>query len=157
MHGAIVSRPWLIDGCTTGAARSTSQVVNMMFAPSLISFAAQALESDGLSPCVLQVLRTILRPPTPFLLTLAISSFAAASAGASNGFIGPPESPSYAQPMTIGFFPAAERVRAAAVAARTSAKAATITSAQRARLLTLMFLLSGPRPQPGPSFSTMYS
>ena len=50
--------------------------------------------------------------------------------------------------MTIGFFAAAECVRAAAVAARTSAAAATITSAQRARLLTLMFLLSGPRLMP---------
>ena len=42
----------------------------------------------------------------------------------------------------------------ALAAAKTSAPAATITSAQRARLLALMFLLSGPRLPPGPSFST---
>ena len=77
---------------------------------------------------------------------------AAASAGPSNGPIGPLES--WAQPMMIGSFAAAECVRAAAAAAKTSAAAATITSAQRARLLALMFLLSGPRLPPGPSFST---
>src|SRR5579864_523014 len=31
MQGATVSRPWLIEGCTTGAARSTSHVVMITF------------------------------------------------------------------------------------------------------------------------------
>jgi hypothetical protein len=58
MQGAIVSRPLLIPSCTTGAARSTSQVVKMMFAPPLISLSAHAFETAGLSPCVSQVLIT---------------------------------------------------------------------------------------------------
>ena len=152
MHGATVSRWFLIaDSWRTGAARFTSQVVKMIFAPSLISWSAHALEAAALSLCVSQVLSTILRPSTFFWLTFFSSSCAAASAGPSNGCIGPVLS--WAQPMTIGPF-AAECVLAAAAATKTSAPAAAITSAQRARLLTLMFLLSGPRLPPGPSFST---
>src|ERR1044071_7846351 len=128
MQGAIVSRWCLSDSCTTGEARSTSHVVKMTFAPSPISLSAHVLDVVGLSPWVLQVLITIWRPFTPFLLILATSISAAASAGVSNGCIGPLLSK--AQPMTIGFFAADEPVRAAAAAARTSAAAATITSAQ---------------------------
>src|SRR6188472_3526876 len=153
MHGAIVSSLCLSDSCTTGEARSTSHVVKITFACSPISLSAQVFDVVGSSPWVLQVLITIWRPRTPpFLLILAASIFAAASAGVSNGCIGPLLS--YAQPMTIGFLAADEPVRAAAAATKTSAAAATSTSAQRARLPTLIFLLSGPRLQPGPSFST---
>ena len=102
----------------------------MIFAPWLISLSAQAFDAVGSSFCVSQVLSTILRPSTFFLLTFLISICAAASAGPSNGPIGPLES--WAQPMMIGSFAAAECVRAAAAAAKTSAAAATITSAQRA-------------------------
>src|SRR2546423_15575977 len=105
----------------------------MTFACWPISLSAQVFDVVGLSPWVLQVLITILRPSTPFLLNLAASILAAASAGVSNGCIGPLLSK--AQPMTIGPF-AAVWVRAAAAAARASAAVATITSAQRARLPT---------------------
>ena len=152
MHGAIVSRWALSASFTTGEARSTSHVVKMILAPWLISLSAQAFDAVGSSFCVSQVLSTILRPSTFFLLTFLISICAAASAGPSNGPIGPLES--WAQPMMIGLFAAAECVRAAAAAAKTSAAAATITSAQRPLFLALMFLLSGPRLLPGPSFST---
>ena len=56
MHGATARMPRLIASCTTGAARSTSHVVKMMFACSPISFSAHALDVAGLSPCVLQVM-----------------------------------------------------------------------------------------------------
>src|SRR5690348_2945218 len=121
----------------------------MIFAPWLISWSAHALAADVLLPCVSQVLITSLRPFTPFLLTFFTSIFAAASAGPSNGAMAPVLS--CAQPMMIGFLAAVECVRAAAAAAKTSAPAATITSAQRAPLLTLMVLLSGHRLPPGPS------
>src|SRR5881392_4236421 len=128
MHGATVSRWFLVADSW------------------MLSWSAHALAADASLPWVSQVLITILRPFTPFLLTFLSSSFAAASAGPSNGAIAPVLS--CAQPMTIGPL-AAECVRAAAAATKTSAAAATITSAQRARLLALMFLLSGPRLPPG--------
>src|SRR5438105_12329693 len=106
MHGAIVSRWCLSDSCTTGEARSTSHVVKMAFACWPISLSAQVFDVVGLSPWVLQVLITILRPSTPFLLNLAASILAAASAGVSNGCMGPLLSK--AQPMTIGAFAALE-------------------------------------------------
>src|SRR5438105_3518191 len=111
MHGAIVSRWCFSDSCTTGEARSTSHVVKMTFAPWLISLSAQTFDVVLSSPWVLQVLITILRPSTPFLLILATSSFAAARAGVSNGCIGPLLSK--AQPITIGAFAAVVCVRAA--------------------------------------------
>src|SRR5579862_4307987 len=121
MHGAIVSRPLLSDSCTAGAARSTSHVVKMTFAPSEISLSAQLFETAALSPCVSQVLITSGCPSTPpFALICATRICAAANAGPSNGAIGPVES--CAQPITIGE-PA--DVRAAAVAATTSAAATT--------------------------------
>src|SRR5438067_8976811 len=127
MHGAIVRRPLLIDSCTAGAARSTSQVVKMTFAPWEMSLSAQAFDTAGLSPCVSQVLITSWCPLTPpFALICATRICAAASAGPSNGAIGPVES--CAHPMTIGE-PAC--VRAAAVAASTSAAAVTARSAIR--------------------------
>ena len=55
MHGATVSLPRLIDVCTTGVAKSTSQVVMMMSAPWLSSFVAQAFAIAGLLFCVLHV------------------------------------------------------------------------------------------------------
>jgi hypothetical protein len=116
---------------TAGAARSTSQVVNRTFAPPPISLSAQAFETAGLSPCVSQVLITSGCPFTPpFALICLTRICAAASAGPSNGAIGPVES--CAQPMTIGVPAAAESVCAAAVAANVHAATATITNAIRA-------------------------
>ncbi len=45
-----------MDSCTTGAARSTSQVVKMMFAPPLIRLSAHAFAIAGLLPCVSHVM-----------------------------------------------------------------------------------------------------
>ena len=56
MHGATASTPRLIASCTTGAAKSTSQVVKMTFAPPPSSFSAQAFAIAALLPCVSQVL-----------------------------------------------------------------------------------------------------
>ena len=118
MHGATARMPRLIASCTTGAARSTSHVVKMMFACWPISLSAHAFEIAALSPCVLHVTICSGRPPTPpFAFTCATRSFAAASAGPSNGAIGPDFEPSYAQPMMIGDA-CADLVWAAAVAAR---------------------------------------
>ena len=55
MHGATASTPRLIASWTTGAARSTSHVVKMMFAPCPSSFAAHAFAIAGLLPCVSHV------------------------------------------------------------------------------------------------------
>ncbi|HZT53575.1 MAG TPA: hypothetical protein VE995_04260 [Gaiellaceae bacterium] len=90
MQGAIVSRSCFSATCTTGAARSTSQVVKMIFAPSATSLFAHVVETVRSSPCVLQVLITSLWPRTPpFLLIWATRICAAASAGVSKGCIGP--------------------------------------------------------------------
>src|SRR5690242_7069253 len=134
MQGAIVSRPLLIDSCTTGAARSTSHVVKMTFAPPLISLSAQAFETAGLSPWVSQVFIASGCPLTPPLaLICATRICAAASARPSNGAIGPVESS--AQPTTSGV-PA--EVRAAAVAASTSPATATATIAIRFTLFSAL-------------------
>ena len=101
MHGAIVSFPALIAFWTTGAAKSTSHVVKMMSTPWPSSFAAQADAIAGLLPCVSQVTIFSGRPLTPpRALTWPTRTFAAASAGLSNGAIAPFES--NAQPITIG-------------------------------------------------------
>src|SRR6266404_3768827 len=132
MHGAIVSRPLLIDSCTTGAARSTSQVVKMTFEPSAISLSAHDFDTAGLSPWVSHVLIASGCPLTPpFALICATRICAAASAGPSNGAIGPVES--CAQPITIGV-PAC--MRAAAVAASMSPATATATTAIRFTLFS---------------------
>src|SRR5258706_4228412 len=74
------------------------------------------------------------RPLTPpFLLIALISSCAASSAGASKGAMFLVVSTT--APMTIGFGATAVSVRAAAVAARTPAATAMITSARRARVM----------------------
>ncbi len=65
MHGATVSLPALIAFWTTGAAKSTSQVVKMTSAPWPISFAAHAFAIAGLLPCVSQVMILSGRPLTP--------------------------------------------------------------------------------------------
>ena len=65
MQGATASTPRLIVSCTTGAAKSTSQVVNMTSAPCPSSFAAHAFATAGLLPCVSQVLIWSLRPAMP--------------------------------------------------------------------------------------------
>src|SRR3954468_23056040 len=101
MQGATARTPRLMVSCTTGAAKSTSQVVNITSAPPLSSFTAQALAIAGLLPCVSQVLICSLRPLTPpFAFTALTRNGAAASAGLSKGAIAP--FPSYAQPITIG-------------------------------------------------------
>ncbi len=93
MHGAIASTPALIASWTTGAAKSTSHVVKMTFAPPASSLSAHAFAIAGLFPCVSQVLITSGRPRTPpFALTCLTRICAAASAGLSNGAIAPVES-----------------------------------------------------------------
>ena len=127
MHGATVSLPALIASCTTGAAKSTSQVVKMMSAFWPISFAAHAFAIAGLLPCVSQVMIWSGRPLTPPLaLTCSTRSWAAASAGPSNGAIAPFES--NAQPITIGL-PAADAEPAAITATATSAASGASSAA----------------------------
>ncbi len=124
MHGATVSLPALIDSCTTGAAKSTSQVVNITstFCPS--SFAAHDLAIAGLLPCVSHVTILSGRPLTPLLLLICLTRIcAAASAGPSNGAMAPFES--NAQPITIGLAVAADAVPATTA----TAVAATARSA----------------------------
>src|SRR5919202_3925881 len=118
MQGAIARTPLLSAACTTGVAKSTSQVVKMMFAPCPSRLTAHALAVVGLLFCVLQVLIRYRRPLTPPLaLIWPIRIFAAASAGSSNGAIWPLLS--NAHPITIGFF-AAVAARPPAVPARTA-------------------------------------
>src|ERR671918_832760 len=116
MHGAIVSLPRLMDSCTTGAARSTSQVVKMTSAPWLSSRAAQDLAVAGLFPCVSQVLISRLTPGPRF--TCRTRSLAVASAGPSNGAIAP--LPSKAQPIVTVFACCGEAEPTATAAAETA-------------------------------------
>src|SRR4051794_38019732 len=115
MQGATARTPRLIVSCTTGAAKSTSHVVNITSAPPLSSFTAQAFAIAALLPCVSHVLICSFRPlMPPFALRALTRNCAAARAGLSNGAIAP--LPSYAQPITIGPAAGAD-VRAAAVVA----------------------------------------
>src|SRR6187397_409505 len=133
MHGATVSLPALIAFCTTGAAKSTSQVVKMMSTPWPSSFAAQADAIAGLLPCVSQVTIFSGRPLTPpRALTCPTRTFAAASAGLSNGAMAPFES--NAQPITIGL---AAAVAVAATTTATAAIAASDTSSAASFLLVI--------------------
>ena len=110
----------------------------MMFEPCPISFSAHALAIAGLLPCVSHVMISSLRPSTPPLaLTWLTRSFAAASAGPSNGAIAP--LPSNAQPITIG---EAAVVRAAAVAATATTVATTTSSTSPRRELGPLILYS---------------
>src|SRR3954463_13275263 len=103
MHGAIASLPRLIASCTTGVAKSTSQVVKRMLAPWPIRLSAHDLAFDALLFCVSQVLITNLWPAAPPLAFSCLTRiFAAARAGSSNGDICPDLS--NAQPITTGFF-----------------------------------------------------
>src|SRR5438093_530287 len=80
-----------------------------------MTFSAHAFAIGALFPCVSQVLSTICRPPTPpFAFQYFRRSFAAASAGLSNGAMAPLLS--NAHPLTIGEAPG-DDVCAAAVAA----------------------------------------
>src|SRR4051812_34222866 len=148
MHGAIARTPLLIAACTTGVAKSTSQVVKMMFAPCPSRLTAHCLAVVALLFWVLQVLIWSFRPLTPpFLLIWAIRIFAAASAGVSNGFILP--APSNAQPITIGFF----AVVAAWPLDPTRAAVATAAPRSVAKTPHLVLLLTTPsylvtRPDP---------
>jgi hypothetical protein len=100
MHGAIVSSPRLIDSCTTGVAKSTSQVVKMMCAPCPRSLRAHDFARVGLLRWVSQVMMRSGRPRTPPLaLIWRTRTFAAASAGPSKGAISP--FVSCAHPITI--------------------------------------------------------
>ena len=89
MHAATVSFPALIAVCTTGAAKSTSQVVMMMSAPCARSFVAQALAIAALLPCVLQVISLSFVVFDFSLLTALTCVCAVASAGPSNGAMFP--------------------------------------------------------------------
>jgi hypothetical protein len=92
MQVETASLPRLIASCTTGVAKSTSQVVKMMFAPPSSSSSAHDFALVGLLFCVSQVL--IWNVTVPFLIPLmcAASIFAAARAGLSKGAIWPDES-----------------------------------------------------------------
>src|SRR3954468_13347601 len=130
MHGATARTPALIAVWTTGAAKSTSHVVKMTFAPWPSSFVAHAFATAGLLPWVSHVLITTGRPETPpRLLSCATRSFAAASAGPSNGAIAPLLS--NAQPITIGeaFGPAAPAPAKTAAATVSAPKTATSADA----------------------------
>src|SRR5215212_7308478 len=137
MHDATASTPRLIASWTTGAARSTSHVVNTTSAPCPSSLAAHAFAIAALFPCVSHVLSWSLRPVTPpFAFNWLTRSFAAASAGLSNGAIAPLLS--NAQPITIGVA-AGPVVRAAAVAASATTAASRTTSVSpRRELVPLM-------------------
>ena len=101
MHGAIASLPRLIASCTTGVAKSTSHVTNMICAPAPSRLRAHAFAFAGLLLFVWQVLIWSFRPSTPpFALIDLTWIWAAASAGPSNGAMLPLLS--YAQPITIG-------------------------------------------------------
>src|SRR5438045_2229292 len=140
MQGATASTPRLIAACTTGVAKSTSQVVKMILAPWPSRLTAHALAVVGLLFCVSHVLIARCRLPTPpFALICLTRIRAAASAGSSNGAIWPFESK--AHPITIGPF--------ASVAARppvAPAIAATATAAPRSitRPLHLVVLFTAP-------------
>ena len=101
MHVDRVSLPRLIDSCTTGVARSTSQVVKMTFAPFPSRLAAHDFALAALLLFVSQVSILSGRPLTPpFAFTWLTRILAAASAGLSNGAMFPLLS--NAQPITIG-------------------------------------------------------
>src|SRR3954454_1831373 len=136
MHEATARTPRLIASWTTGAARSTSHVVNMTSAPCPSSLAAQAFAIDALLPCVSHVFSCSWRPVTPPLaFSWLTRSFAAASAGLSNGAIAPLLS--NAQPITIGDAAGAV-VLAAAVAASATPQARTTASVSPKRELGLL-------------------
>src|SRR5436305_773026 len=89
---------------------------------------------SGLLPCVSQVFSLSLRPSTPPLaFQWAISIFAAASAGLSNGAIAPLES--NAQPMTMGFFAVVPPYVDVATTAAAIAATATIAANHLPRLI----------------------
>ena len=86
MHGATASIPRFNASWTTGVAKSTSQVTNMMSAPLPIRLAAHDLAFAGLLFCVSQVrIRSFLPLTPPRALSWFTRTFAAASAGPSNG------------------------------------------------------------------------
>src|SRR3954449_2465747 len=130
MQGAIASTPLLMASCTTGVARSTSQVVKMTFAPWPSRLSAHAFALAGLLFCVSQVM--ILSCTPPRALTCLTRTCAAARAGSSKGDIWPLLS--YAQPITTDL-PAAD-AEPVTVAARTSAVSMTRSAASAPFLFT---------------------
>ncbi len=131
MHGATASTPRLIASCTTGAARSTSHVVKMIFAPPPSSRCAHDFAVAGLLPCVSHVLICSGRPPTPpFAFHCLTRTWAAARAGPSNGAM--PPLLSNAQPIVIGVVAVlaaeARTVPTTAAVAATSATSAASAS-----------------------------
>ena len=103
MHGAIVSIPLFRNSWIAAVAKSTSQVTMPITAPFDTTLLTQDFETSGFEFCVSQAMILSFAPFTPpAALILAASSFAAVSAGLSNGAIWPLRSA--AKPMTIGFF-----------------------------------------------------
>ena len=103
MHGAIVSILLARNCWIAAVAKSTSQVTMPITAPFDTTLLTQDLETSGFEFCVSQATILSFAPFTPpAALILAASSFAAVSAGLSNGAIWPLRSA--AKPMTIGFF-----------------------------------------------------
>ena len=102
MHGATVSIPLFRNSWIAAVAKSTSQVTMPITAPFDTTLLTQDFDTSGFEFCVSQATIRSFAPFTPpSALILATSSFAAVSAGLSNGAIWPLRSA--AKPMTIGF------------------------------------------------------
>src|SRR6266487_6197401 len=143
IQGAIARTPRSIAALTTGAAKSTSQVVKRTLAFWPSRRRAHALAVAGAFSWVSHVRIWSFRPLTPpFAFTWATRSWAAASAGPSNGAIAP--LPSNAQPMMIGAFACVARcpaVAASALPIRTSASSPAVADAHLPRALMYCLLL----------------
>src|SRR4029078_5629018 len=90
MHGAIVSIFFARNCWIAAVAKSTSQVTMPIVAPFETTLLKQDFETSGFEFCVSQATILSGAPFTPpAALILAASSFAAVSAGLSNGAIWP--------------------------------------------------------------------
>src|SRR6185369_8996436 len=132
MHGATVSRPLFRNVRIAGVAKSTSQVTQPITAPFEMRLDAHDVDTSGFEFWVLQVTIFSGRPLTPpAALILAISSWAAVSAGLLNGDIWPLVS--IAAPMMIGAPAALLPDAVVAPIVTPAATAATANSATMAR------------------------
>src|SRR6476659_7208949 len=137
MHGAIVSILLARNCWIAAVAKSTSQVTMPITAPFDTTLLTQDLETSGFEFCVSQATILSFAPFTPpAALILATSSFAAVSAGLSNGAIWPLRSA--AKPMTIGFL---ADLAPDAVVTPTMARTTATTSASPPTAPQLLLLL----------------
>ncbi len=130
MHGAIARMPRLIASCTTGVAKSTSQVVKITLAPLSSRLSAHDLALAGLLFWVSQVMIFTCTPPRA--LICLTRTLAAASAGLSKGAMLPLLSK--AQPIVIAPF-----VAAAAVPVTETPTPSAATTARSAPSAPLLF------------------